>query len=164
MLRRLRLGIFEDEKVTLGNEKIYQVGSFTYLNSITSKDGRSREDVKSRIAKGSFSQFKKVWKNRKISLQTKIRILKATLMTVVKYGSEAWALRKTDEDLLDVFRTNCLRTVLGTRLTDRISNSSLYENCGSIPFSRAITKERLRWLGHVMRMKHDILVKIALFG
>ena len=65
----------------LGNEKIDQVGSFTYLGSIISKDGWSSEDVKSRIAKaqGVFSQLKKVWKNRKISLQTKIRILEATM-------------------------------------------------------------------------------------
>ena len=46
-----------------------------------------------------FSQLKKVWKNRKISLQTKIGILEATVMTVVKYDSEAWTLRKADEEL-----------------------------------------------------------------
>ena len=142
------------------------VGSFSYLGSIISKDGGSSEDVKSRIAKaqGVFSQLKKVWKNRKISLQTKIRILEATVMTVVKYGSEAWTLRKADENLLDVFQRNCLRIVLGTRLTDRISNSRLYEKCGSIPLSGAIMKERLRWLGHVLRMKDDRLPKIVLFG
>ena len=90
----LRLGISEDEKVTLGNEKIDQVGSFTYLCSIISKEGGSGEDVKSRITKaqGVFSQLKIVWKNRKICLQTKIRILEATVMTGVKYGSEAWVL------------------------------------------------------------------------
>ena len=60
-------------------------------------------------------------------------------MTVVKYGSEEWVLRKADENLLGVFRI-----VLGTRLTDRISNSRLYEKCGSILLSRAIMKERLR--------------------
>ena len=49
--KSLRLGINEDEQVTLGNEKIDQVGSFTYLGSIISKDGGSSEDVKSRIAK-----------------------------------------------------------------------------------------------------------------
>ena len=56
-----RLGISEDEKVKLGNEKIDQVDSFTYLGSIISKDGWSSEDVKSRIAKaqGVFSQLKK---------------------------------------------------------------------------------------------------------
>ena len=32
-------------------------------------------------------------------------------MTVVKYASEAWALRKADENLLDIFQRNCLRPV-----------------------------------------------------
>ena len=161
----LRLGISEDEQVTLGNEKIDQVGSFSYLGSIISKDGGSSEDVKSRIAKaqGVFLQLKKVWKNRKISLQTKIRVLEATVMTVVKYGSETWALQKADENLLDVFQRNCLRIFLGTRLTDRISNSRLYEKCDSIPLSGAIMKERLRRLGNVLRMKDDRLPKIVLF-
>ena len=60
---------------------------------------------------------------------------------VVKYGSEALALRKADEDLLDVFQRNCLWVVLGNRLTDRISSSRLYEKCGSIPVSRAIMRK-----------------------
>jgi hypothetical protein len=85
-------------------------------------------------------------------------------MTVVKYGSEAWALRKANEDLLDFFQRNCLRIVLGTRQTDRISNCRLYEKCGSIPLSRAIMKERLRSLGHVVWMKDDRFQKIVLSG
>ena len=59
--KSLRLGISEDEKVTLGDEKIDQVGSFTYLDSIISKYGGSSEDAKSRIAnaQGVFSTVKK---------------------------------------------------------------------------------------------------------
>ena len=106
---------------------------------------------------GQKAIFHKITKEqseyRRISLQTNIRILEATVMTVVKYGSEAWALRKADENLLDVFQRNCLQIVLGTRLTGRISNSRLYEKCGSIPLSRAIMKERLRRLGHVLRWR-----------
>ena len=45
--KSLRLGINEDEKVTLGNKKINQVHSITYLVSIFSKDGVSNKDVKS---------------------------------------------------------------------------------------------------------------------
>ena len=109
-----------------------------------------------------FHSLKKNFeRNRKISLQTKIRILEGTVMTVVKYGSEVCALRKTDEGLLDIFQRNCLRIVLVTRLNDRISNSSLYEKWGSILFSRPIMKERLRWLGHVLGMKDDRLPKIV---
>ena len=51
MTKSLRVGISEDENLTFGNEKIDQVGSFTYLGSIISKDGGNSEDVKSRIAK-----------------------------------------------------------------------------------------------------------------
>ena len=43
--KSLRLEISEDEKLTLGSVKIDQVGSFTYLDSIYSKDGGSSEHV-----------------------------------------------------------------------------------------------------------------------
>ena len=64
-------------------------------------------------------------------------------MKVVKYESEAWALQNTDEGLLDVFQRYCLRIVLCAWLTDRISNSRLYEKFGSTPFSTKIMKERM---------------------
>ena len=66
--------------------------------------------------------------------------------------------------VLDIFQRHCLRIAPGTRLTDRISNSRLYEKCGSILLSSAIMKERLIWLVHVLRMKDDRLRKIVLFG
>ena len=49
----------------LGNEKIYQVGSFTYLGSIVSKDGVCNEDVNCRIRPGiffhSWRKFLRIW-------------------------------------------------------------------------------------------------------
>jgi hypothetical protein len=48
-------------------------------------------------------------------------------------------------------------------MTDRIPNNRLYEKCGSMPLSRAIMKDRLRWLGHVVRMKDDRMPKIVFF-
>ena len=93
-----------------------------------------------------------------MSLKTRIRILEGTVMTVVKYGSEAWALQKVDEDLLDVFQRNCLWYSLGSRLTDRISNSRLYEKYGSISLSGAIEEEWLRRLGYIIWMKDEKLL------
>ena len=86
--KSLRIGISHDKKVTMGNKKIDQVGRFIHLSSIISKDGVSSEGVRIAEAQGVFS----LWNNRKISLQTKTRISEATVMTVVKYGSEAWVL------------------------------------------------------------------------
>ena len=74
---------------------------FTYLGSIVIilKEGGYSENFGSRRNKtqGAFSQLKKVWKTRKINVKTKIVILEATVITVVKYGSETWVLRKTEE-------------------------------------------------------------------
>ena len=111
-----------------------------------------------------FLQLKKGWTIRKTYLRTKIRIFEATLMTVVKFGSDAWAIGKTEEDLLDVCQKSCLRNGLGSWLSDRISNSRLYEKCRSILLSKAIMRGRLGWLGHVLRMKDDSLPAIVLFG
>ena len=44
--KSLWLGISEDEKVTLGNEKIDQVDSFTYLGSIIRNNGGRSEMLK----------------------------------------------------------------------------------------------------------------------
>ena len=49
--KSLWLGLSEDANVTLGNEKIDQVGSFTYLCSIISKYCGSSENVRSTLAK-----------------------------------------------------------------------------------------------------------------
>jgi len=58
-----------------------------------------------------------------------IRILHSTVGRYSKSDAEGYALQKTEKYLLDVFQRNSLATVLGTRLTDRISNSTLYEKC-----------------------------------
>ena len=65
--KSLRLGISEDEKMMLGNEKIDQVDIFTYLGNIISKGDGCLEDVKSRIANAQFvfNSWKKVQKNRR---------------------------------------------------------------------------------------------------
>ena len=65
---------------------------------------------------------------------------------------------------MDVFKRNCLRIVLATRRTSRISNSKIHEKCDPILLYRAIMRERLRWLRHVLEVKDDRLPKIVLFG
>ena len=66
-------------------------------------------------------------------------------------------LQKTEEDLRDIFQRNCVQIIWGTLLTDRISNSRLYEKYGPVSLSRDIMRERLRWLEHVLRTKEGRL-------
>ena len=38
------------------------------------------------------------------------------------------------------------------------------KKCGSIALSRAMMRERLRWLGHIFRMKNNRSLKIVYYG
>ena len=69
-------------------------------------------------------------------------------------------LRKSEGRFAKCFLEKLLMDDKGSQLNDRISNSRLYEKRGSIPFSRAIMKETLRWVKHVLRMKDDRLPKV----
>ena len=73
---------------------------------------KKSKNLKRRIARNQ--SIKQLKENRKISLQTKTKILEVILMKVVKYGSEICTLRKAEKYLLDVFQRNCLQIVLGT--------------------------------------------------
>ena len=117
------------------------MGSFSYLGSYTRKDSRCNEY---RECQGFFFTVEKVWKNRKISMWTKIRILETTLMTIVNYGSEAWVLWNEEGRF-----TRCFPEKLPTDffwIFDRhtVFHSRLYEMLDSIPLSRGIIRESLK--------------------
>ena len=45
-------------------------------------------------------------------MRNEIKILEATIVIVVKYGSKAWVFQKPEKDLLKLFHGQCLRMVL----------------------------------------------------
>jgi len=85
-------------------------------------------------------------------------------MTVAKYGFENWVRQRTEEDLLDVLQINRLRIALCTQLTDCISNSRLCRKLSPVRLSRAITQERMKWLGNILWMKDGRLPNTVLVG
>ena len=68
----LRINTSKTEPFTLRGESIEDVGSFTYLGSVVTKDGGATQDVSQRIRKanGVFVQLCPVWKNSRISTRT----------------------------------------------------------------------------------------------
>ena len=81
--------------VTLNGEPLKQVNEFKYLGSIITANNSSATDIKRRLglATGAFSKLDKIWKNKKVKLTTKIRLLDALVLPVALYGSETWAVK-----------------------------------------------------------------------
>ena len=85
------------------------------------------------------------------------------------HGCETWPLRSEDTKRLEVFDHRCLRRIAGIRFDDRISNADvrrrvLDPKIGNNSVSHRISLSRLRWLGHVLRMKPSRLPNQVLFS
>ena len=67
-----------------------QVTQFTYLGVTITSDGKLDKEISVRIGKatGAFNQLNKIWKNRNISINNKVRIYVAAVLTILTYGCE----------------------------------------------------------------------------
>ena len=88
-----------------------------------------------------------------------LKLYKTLILPVLFYGAEAWTLLSTDAAALRVFERKVLPKIFGpVRVGDdfRIRfNSELYELLNDMDVVQRINIQRLRWLGHVVRMEED---------
>ena len=53
-----------------------------------------------------------IFKSRDITLQTKVRLVKAMVFPVVMYGCESWTVKKAEHRRIDAFELWCWRRLL----------------------------------------------------
>ena len=99
--------------ITVDNSLVEQVSDLTYLGSIISSDGSIDHELSARIQKasGAFYQLGNIWNKRNILNNTKIRIYKAAVLTILTYGGEVWNTTKKQMKRLETFHQRCLRHI-----------------------------------------------------
>ena len=160
------------QPISIGGEVIETVSAFQYLGAIVEGSGSIKGDVESRIAKASraFGALRRpVFGDKDLSLRTKRMVYCAVVLGVLLYGAEAWPTKREHSKKLEVFHNRCLRAILGItseqQRKERISSVQVGQMFGmEESMEDIISARRLRWLGHVARMKEDRLPKKILFG
>ena len=81
---------------------IKQVKQFSYQGNVLTSNGRRETKIKQRIhiAKKSFRDQMNIIANRKIKLDTRKRILKSHVRSVLLHGCEVWNISKNMEEKL----------------------------------------------------------------
>ena len=101
------------------------------------------------IAKiNSLQNRKLLLSSRLFSKNLKIKIYKTIILPVVLYGCETWSLTLREESRLRVFENRILRRIFGPKRDEELC--SLHRSPNIL---RVITYRRLRWAGHLVRMK-----------
>ena len=92
-----------------------------------------------------------IFKSRDITLQTKVRLVKAMVFPVVMYGYESWTVKKAERRKIDAFELRCWRRFLRFLWTARRSNQSILKEISpGISLEGMMLKLKLQYFGHLM--------------
>ena len=156
-----------NDSIQIKEEKIEKVNEFTYLGSNVSNDGKLQNEITIRVTK-AMNAFRKLyetlWKIPHISSDIKMRIYRTSIIPILTYGSETWTPLKNDLDRLETCQMRCLRSILRISLKEHITNNEIRNRTSQMKIEEIIRINRLRWLGHVKRMKKERLPIHLLYG
>ena len=92
-----------------------------------------------------------IFKNRDISLPTKVHLVKAMVFPVVMYGCESWTIKKAEHQRIDAFELWYWRRLLRVPWTARRSNESIPKEISpEYSLEGLMLKLKLQYFGHLM--------------
>ena len=113
------------------------------------------------MGKSTMGGLTSIWKDREITLETKVKLGKVLVFPIVLYGAETWTMRKHERRKIDAFELWCWRRVLTVSWRERPTYRSSRASNRSGHWSQAVTKAALSYFGHVVRaggMEDDVML------
>ena len=82
----------------IDGETVETVSDFIFLGSKITADGYCSHEIKRRLLLGRkvMTNLDNIFKNRDITLPTKVHLVKAMVFPVVMYGCENWTVKKAE--------------------------------------------------------------------
>ena len=156
-----------EPNISIDDTPLANVDSFKYLGSIISNDGSLNKEIRSRISKASQALGRlraKVFNHHNICLSTKLKVYRAVVLTSLLYGCETCTLYRRHVKQLENFHKRALRSILGTRWQDCITNLEVLDRAECTSIEAILIKAQLRWVGHVIGMDDHRMLRQLLYG
>ena len=144
---------------SLNGETIDLENDFNYLGSFIAS---TEQDVNIRLGKAwaALNGMNNIWKSN-LPDQLKRNFFRATVESVLVYGSISWTLTLALEKKIDGSYTRMLRAALNKSCTDHLSNAELYGNIPRVTLT--IRQQRLRFAEHCWRSKNEMSLEVLLW-
>ena len=111
----------------IDRETMETVRDFIFLGSKITGDGDCSHEIKRCLLLGrkAMTNLDSVLKSRDVILPRKVRLVKAMVFPVVRYGCESWTIKKAERQRINAFELWCWRRLLRVPWTARRSNQSI---------------------------------------
>ena len=97
--------------------------------------------------------------DRRMPLKLKGNVYKTVVRPAQLYGADTWATTRVQEARLEVNEMRMMRWVCGVTRRGKIRNEHIRGTAIVVQASKKITEKRLKWYGHVRRMKEEHIVR-----
>ena len=153
---------YTEPNITINGQWLNVVDKLTYLGSTLLRNVVIDDEVNARHAKARAALgrlHKIVWNRRGITLETKIKVYWAIVLTTLLYGSESWIVYQCHTRKLNHFHTTCLRKLLGIKWQDKIPDTEVLRHASLPSIYTILMQSQLWWAGYVVCMLDNWLPK-----
>ena len=144
----------QDEKKS---QRLEEVESFKYLGTIISNEG-SNPEILSRIAQiaAALSKLKIIWRDKNISLASKVKLMRTLILSTFLYACESWTLTAEIERRIQALEMRCYRRLLNISYKNHVTNEEVrnrIQNAIGVhdDLLTMVKKRKLKWWGHILR-------------
>ena len=98
----------------IDGETVETVSDFIFGGSKINADGDCSHEIKRRLLLGRkvMNNLASILKSRRITLPTKVHLVKSMVFPVVMYGCDSWTIKKAEHRRIDAFELWCWRKLL----------------------------------------------------
>ena len=150
----------------IDGETVETVSDFIFGGFKITADGDCSHEIKRRLLLGRkvITNLGSILKSKDINLPTKVRMVKAMVFPVVRYGCESWTVKKAECGKIDIFELRCWRRLLRVPWTARRFNQSILKEISpGCSLEGLMLKLKLQYFGHLM-WRADALEKTLTLG
>ena len=134
-------------------ETVETVTDFILGASKITADGDCSHEIKRHLLLGKkvVANPDSILKSRDITLPTKVRLVKAMVFPVVRYGCESWTIKKAERQRIVAFELWCWIRLLRVPWTARRSNQSILKEISpEYSLEGLMLKLKFQYFGHLM--------------
>ena len=137
--------------IKIKDQRLEEVENFKYLGAVISNEG-SKPEILSRIAHttAALSRLKIIWRDKNISLASKVKLMRTLILSIFLYTCESWTLTAEIKRRIQALEMRCYRRLLNISYKDHVTSE---EVCNRIQNATGVhddlitmvKKRKLRW-------------------
>ena len=147
-------------------ETMETVTNFILGGSKITADGDCSHEIKRCLFLGrkAMTNLDSILKSRRITLLTKVHLVKAMVFPVVMYGCESWTIKKAEGQRTDASEMWCWRRFLRVPWTARRSNQSILKEINpEYSLEGLMLKLKFQYFGYLIE-RTDSFEKTLMLG